>query len=291
MPNYVHQAVLAQEVLEYLDPKPGKIYIDGTLGGGGHSRLILEQLKNQGHLYSFDQDREVINRIAAEAKSHNNWTLVHRNFEEIKNYCQENNIKITGGVLLDLGLSSIQLDDPNRGFNFDSEAALDMRLNPDADLTAAEVINHYQEAAIADILYHYGEERKSRQLAKLIISKRPFHSCNSLADAIKSFSAKRSDGKTFRIHPATKTFQALRIYINRELEVLKNILQELPEVMEVDARIVVISFHSLEDRIVKHAFKRPELQILTKKPLQASETETKDNPRSRSAKLRAAARL
>jgi 16S rRNA (cytosine1402-N4)-methyltransferase len=295
MSDFSHLPVLSQEVLEYLDPQPGKTYIDATLGGGGHSGLILERLAGSGHLYSFDQDAQVIERISERAQGVPNWTLVHANFEEIKDYCKTQSISLTGGVLMDLGLSSIQLDDPERGFNFESSAPLDMRLNPQADLTAELVVNFYPASKLADIFYEYGEERKSRQLAQYIVNKRPFHSCRELADAVKIFFAKQSSGKSFRIHPATRAFQALRIYVNRELEVLESTLNDLPDLLAPGARIVVISFHSLEDRIVKNAFKNPLLKdclkILTKKPIMAGEQETLDNPRSRSAKLRAVERL
>jgi 16S rRNA (cytosine1402-N4)-methyltransferase len=291
MSDFSHLPVLSQEVLEYLAPQPGKTYIDATLGGGGHSGLILERLGGSGHLYSFDQDAEVIDRISGRAKDVSNWTLVHANFEDIKDYSRIKSLSVTGGVLMDLGLSSIQLDDPERGFNFESPAPLDMRLNPQADLTAELVVNFYPATKLADIFYEYGEERKSRQLAQYIVDKRPFNSCRELADAVKIFFARQSSGKSFRIHPATRAFQALRIYVNRELEVLGSTLNDLLGMLPSGARIVVISFHSLEDRIVKNAFKNPLLKdrvkILTKKPIMATELECQQNPRSRSAKLRA----
>lgn len=293
---------MPKEVLEYLQVEPGKVYIDGTLGGAGHSRMILEKLKGTGHLYSFDQDIEVIERISEQyemdchdsqsgSRNDSNWTLVHRNFAQINNYCKNNSIKITGGLLLDLGLSSIQLDDPARGLSFNSEAPLDMRLNPEAELTAADIVNGYKEKELADLIYNYGEERKSRVIAKAILENRPFNSCKQLGDLIKRIYAKASSGKTFRVHPATKTFQALRIAVNAELDVLEQVLDLNPEVYEPGARIVVISFHSLEDRIVKNIFRaykqEKRLEILTKKPLTASDKELEDNLRSRSAKLRA----
>jgi len=282
---------MPKETLELLNIKPGLVYVDGTLGGAGHSKLILEKLGDSGHLYSFDQDIEVINKHSEEAAKHKNWTLVHRNFAEVNDYFKENEIKITGGILLDLGLSSIQLDDPERGFSFKAETPLDMRLNPEADLTAEFIVNKYKEKEIADIIYQFGEDRSSRIIAKRIIEKRPFHTCKELGDLIKSIYAKGSNGKTFRVHPATKTFQALRIAVNSELDVLKEVLDLDPEIYEIGARIVVISFHSLEDRIVKNIFREykmnKKLEILTKKPLIATDEETDMNMRSRSAKLRA----
>lgn len=282
---------MPNECLELLDIQEGKVYVDGTLGGAGHSKMILEKLAGTGHLYSFDQDIEVIKKHSEEAAKHPNWTLVHRNFAEVNDYCLENNIKITGGILLDLGLSSIQLDDPERGFSFNAETPLDMRLNPEADLMAEDIVNTWKEKEIADTIYQFGEERKSRLIAKEIVLKRPFQTCKQLGDLIKNIYARGANGKTFRVHPATKTFQALRIAVNSELDVLEEVLKLDPEVYEAGARIVVISFHSLEDRIVKNIFRdykqEKKLEILTKKPLIATEEETDVNMRSRSAKLRA----
>lgn len=290
--QYRHLSVLPVECLEGLAVEPGKTYIDGTLGAAGHSKMILEALKGQGHLFSFDQDSEVITRIEKEAQDYDNWTLVHDNFSQLKELCQEKNLKIDGGILLDLGFSSIQMDDHRRGFSFDSDSPLDMRLDPSLELSAEDIVNRYQEKALADIIYEYGEERKSRQIAALIVKNRPFKSCRELADQIKSYAARGANGKTFRIHPATKTFQALRIFVNSELLVLKKILADLQEIGMPGTRVAIISFHSLEDRIVKNHFremaKEDKLKIITKKPLVACDEELDLNPRSRSAKLRIA---
>lgn len=287
-----HIPVLAKEIIEALNIEPSKTYIDGTLGGGGHSKLILEKLNEQGKIYSFDQDREAIARVEEEAKKYKNWILVHRNFAEIFEYSHEHSLQIDGGILLDLGLSSFQLDDPRRGFSFQHDTELDMRLDPDAELSAADVVNTYSEKELADIIYHYGEERKSRIIAKAIVENRPFNSTSKLADLIKTIYARGSQGRSFRIAPATQTFQALRIYVNQELAVLEKVLELDFEILKPGARIAVISFHSLEDRIVKHKFKalvqEGKLEILTKKPIIPSEEECKSNPRARSAKLRVA---
>ncbi len=289
MSEFSHIPVLAKEVIEGLKIEAGKVYIDGTLGGAGHSKLILEQLAGTGHLYSFDQDGGVIEKQEEENKKFPNWTLVHDNFEAIVDYCKENDIKIDGGILLDLGLSSIQLDDPERGFSFFSEGRLDMRLNPDAQLDAETVVNKYNEKQLADIIFEYGEERKSRQIAAAIIRRRPISTCQELAKIIESCYARSYKKNYFKTHPATKTFQALRIYVNRELKVLEEVLKLDPEVYLPGARIAIISFHSLEDRIVKNAFRdNMRLKILSKKPIEASDEEMKLNPRSRSAKLRIA---
>ena len=289
MSTYSHKPVMPQEVLSLFNLRTGLNYIDGTTGGAGHSRMILDILGDSGHLYSFDQDEEVINRLLGHSLK--NWTLVNENFSEIYNYCKENQIEINGGILLDLGLSSIQLDDPERALNFDSEYEPDMRLDRRLSLTASQVINKYQEKVLADIIYQYGEENKSRQVAKAIVGARPIRSCRQLAELIKGLFIKSAHGKTFRIHPATKTFQALRIFVNRELDVLEKVLKPDLEVLKPGSIIVVISFHSLEDRIVKNAFRSlkaaGKAKILTPKPLIASEEEITENPRSRSAKLRA----
>jgi 16S rRNA (cytosine1402-N4)-methyltransferase len=291
----IHKPVMPKEVLEYLDIRPGLVYVDGTLGGAGHSSMILEKLGSTGHLYSFDQDQSAIDLHQDKANSIENWTLINKNFAEINNHFLSHGLKITGGLLLDLGLSSIQLDNPERGFSFNSDSELDMRLNPEGDIKAQDIVNKYKEKEIADIIFEFGEERRSREIAREIIAKRPFHNCKELGDLIKNIYARRSNGKTFKVHPATKTFQALRIAVNMELDVLKQVLNLDPDVFETGSRIVVISFHSLEDRIVKNFFRDfkqgnngIKLEILTKKPLLASEEELEYNMRSRSAKLRAA---
>ena len=294
----MHIPVLATEIIEALAIKPGKIYVDGTTGGAGHSRMILGGKPK--YLYSFDQDQEVIDRIQQEIncdaisrnESENNWSLVHSNFKNIWSYCKTNNVKINGGILLDLGLSSIQLDDPKRGFSFKYNSDLDMRMDQGLEFSAKDIVNQYNEKDLADIIYRYGEERKSRQIAAAIIKYRPFDTSEKLAELIKIIYARGSNGKTFRIHPATKTFQALRIEVNKELEVLEEFLELDFDILEPGAVLAIISFHSLEDRIVKNAFKKyvseGKLELLCKKPIIATEEEISQNPRSRSAKLRLA---
>ncbi len=289
----VHIPVLADEVIEYLNIQTGKIYFDGTLGAAGHSRMILGRLNGTGHLYSWDQDRNVIEQLQRIDNQPKNWTLVNANFEHIKDFCLEHNIKIDGGILLDLGFSSLQMDDPSRGLSFQAEGPLDMRLDPSSELTAEFIVNKYRENELADIIYQYGEERLSRQIAAAIVRARPIYSTTKLAEVIKGIYIKGAHGKTFRINPATRTFQALRIAVNRELEVLENFLKINREIFSPGARIAIISFHSLEDRIVKNAFRKLAredkiLEILTPKPISATEAEIEQNPRSRSAKLRVA---
>lgn len=288
--DYSHIAVMPNETLSELKVQKDLIYFDCTLGAAGHSKMILEKLNGTGHLYSFDQDKNVINQHQEEAKSIPNWTLVHSNFEEIPKFCKEQNIKITGAILMDLGLSSIQLDDPERGFSYQHETKLDMRMDTDIEISAYEVINQFKEKEIANILYTYAEERLSRQIASKIIESRPIETSQELADLIKDIYWRRYHKKS-KTHPATKCFQALRIYINRELEVLENLLNSIPEILEEEARVVIISFHSLEDRIAKLFFKKKDdnynFELPFKKPLEATREEYKKNSRSRCAKLRA----
>jgi 16S rRNA (cytosine1402-N4)-methyltransferase len=259
---YEHISVMPVETLDLLNVQSGKVYIDATCGAAGHSKLILDKLASTGQLFSFDQDKEVIARHEKEALKHTNWTLVHSNFENIYNYCLENSLKIDGGVLFDLGLSSIQLDDPSRGLSFNSNHKLDMRLDPDLEFSAYDVVNDYPADKLADIIYKYGEERLSRQIASEIERTRPLETCKELAELIKRVYVRRYS-KTFKSNPATKTFQALRIHVNRELEVLENVLASLSKILLPGARIVIISFHSLEDRVTKHVLK--ELTVNPKK--------------------------
>ena len=278
------------ETLNELSVQEGLIYFDCTLGAAGHSKMILEQLNGTGHLYSFDQDINVIEKHQKLADTHSNWTLVNENFENIPNFCKENNIEITGGILMDLGLSSIQLDDPDRGFSYQYETKLDMRMDTNLEISAYEVINKFKEKEIADIFYNYAEERLSRQIASKIIENRPIETSKELADLVKEIYWKRYH-KHSKTHPATKCFQALRIYVNKELEVLENLLDSLPEILLENSRVVIISFHSLEDRIAKLFFKKKsedyKFNLPFKKPLEATREEFKENSRSRSAKLRA----
>jgi 16S rRNA (cytosine1402-N4)-methyltransferase len=290
--SYSHISVLLNEVLENLAIDENKTYFDGTLGAAGHSRAILEKLNTDGRLVSFDQDPEVIARIT-KTKPGKNWVLENKNFREIWDYCSQEKIIIDGGILLDLGLSSIQLDDPDRGFSFYAETPLDMRMDTDLEINAADVVNKFSEKEIADILFIYGEEKKSRVIAKSIMGNRPINSCKELAEIIKKIYVKGSSRKmSFKTHPATKSFQALRIYVNKELQVLEDVLKLDFNHLKKGARIAIISFHSLEDRIVKNAFRNykqeGKLQLISKKPITASAQELDVNARSRSAKLRVA---
>ena len=284
-PAFIHQPVLAQEVVAGLSPKPNGHYLDATVGGGGHSRLILEAAPNS-HLTAVDQDP-----MALEAAQQNlvefgdRVTFWHGNFADFTASAHG-----FDGVLADLGVSSPQLDRPERGFSFRHEGILDMRMNPHQAITAADLVNHRSERELADIFYHYGEERLSRRIARQIVARRPFQTTTALANAIAaSVPGKYRHG---RIHPATRVFQALRIAVNQELDVLETLIKVAPSWLNSGGRLVIISFHSLEDRRVKHGLRDHEqLKVLTKKPITASDEEIRRNPRARSAKLRVAERI
>lgn len=284
-PIFAHQPVLAEAVLTGLAPKPHGYYLDVTVGGGGHSRLLLEA-EPTIRLMALDQDP-----MALEAARHNleefgdRVTFWHGNFADFTPVDQ-----YFDGVLADLGVSSPQLDCPERGFSFRHQGALDMRMNPAQSLTAADLVNHSSERELADIFYHYGEERLSRRIARQIVERRPFQTTTALADAIAaSVPGKYRHG---RIHPATRVFQALRIAVNRELSVLEHLIEVAPSWLVPAGRLAIISFHSLEDRRVKHGLRNHEqLKVLTKKPITAGSEELQRNPRARSAKLRLAERI
>ncbi len=218
--------------------------------------------------------------------------LLHTSFADFANDERRRTNDGFDGILADLGVSSLQFDDPARGFSFQAEGPLDMRMNPQAELTAEQVVNHFDERELADVIYEFGEERRSRRIARAIVRSRPIRTTVQLADVV---SAAARPMKHERIHPATRTFQALRIFVNRELDELRELLNAAPQMLKPGGRVVIISFHSLEDRIVKDAFRegvnQGHYRILTKKPVTAGEEEIDRNPRARSAKLRAAERV
>lgn len=284
-PAFVHQPVLAAEVLAGLAPKPHGYYLDATVGGGGHSRLILETDPTI-RLLALDQDPTALAAARQNlAKFGDRALFWPGNFASFDPTEQK-----FDGVLADLGVSSPQLDRPERGFSFRHQGELDMRMDPTQELTAADLVNHSSERELADIFYHYGEERLSRRIARRIVERRPFQTTTALADAIAaSVPGKYRHG---RIHPATRVFQALRIAVNRELEVLEQLIEVAPSWLAPGGKLAIISFHSLEDRRVKHGFRDHEqLKVLTKKPIIASDDEIRRNPRARSAKLRLAERI
>ncbi|NUN64730.1 16S rRNA (cytosine(1402)-N(4))-methyltransferase RsmH [Pseudanabaena biceps] len=281
-----HVPVLAEPTIAGLEIKSGGIYLDCTVGGGGHSSLILQSAENV-QLLGIDRDEMAIAAAGENLKDFANQVSFWRG-----NFCEYKPLpaQLFDGILADLGVSSTQFDVAERGFSFRESGDLDMRMDNRQTLTAAEIINHYKEVELADIFFKLGEERLSRRIARQIVEKRPFKTTLELANAISS--CVPASYRHGRIHPATRTFQALRIAVNRELESLEKWLDVAPNWLKVGGKIAVITFHSLEDRIVKHRFREDDrLQVITKKVIIATDEETRANPRSRSAKLRIAQRV
>jgi 16S rRNA (cytosine1402-N4)-methyltransferase len=287
-----HVPVLLKEAIDFLAVRRGGTYIDATVGLGGHSYEIARRLGAPGHLIGLDKDPAALGIAREKLHGAADWpeiTLMHGSFAEIANSQRP---AMIDGILADLGVSSLQFGDPARGFSFQAEGRLDMRMNPQAELTAEQVVNHSDERELADVIYEFGEERRSRRIARAIVRSRPIRTTVRLADVV---SAAARPMKHERIHPATRTFQALRIFVNRELDELRGLLKAAPQVLKPGGRVVIISFHSLEDRIVKDAFregaKQGHYRLLTKKPMTPGDEEIDRNPRARSAKLRAAERV
>ncbi|WP_163337965.1 16S rRNA (cytosine(1402)-N(4))-methyltransferase RsmH [Desulfopila sp. IMCC35008] len=290
----IHISVLADEVLQYLKPVSGGIYMDGTLGLGGHSLLILEASSPEGRVIGFEWDENAIARSRTRLKDFGErLTIVRRNFAEIALGLQEAGVEKLDGLLIDIGLSSLQLDMGDRGFSFQRDEPLDMRMDSRREITAAKIIKQSTEEQLADIFYYYGEERQARRIASFIAESRKqeeIKSSGRLAELVSRAVPRRYHPK--KIHVATKVFQALRIAVNTELENLSRIIDEAPALLKPGARFCVISFHSLEDRIVKRKFREhSDLNVLTPRPVTAGAGEVSENPRSRSAKLRVAERI
>ncbi len=279
--------VLLAEVLDGLALQIGATVVDGTLGGGGHSRAIAERVGLRGRVVALDRDPQVVERAGAHLPR--NVTVRHASFTELETVLDDLGIQTIDAMLLDLGLSSDQLEDDSRGFSFRSSGPLDLRFDPTQGEPAWELLSRLREKELADLIYKYGEERASRAIARRIVQTRqhdPIRTAAELAALVRSC-VRRS--RHHSIDPATRTFQALRIAVNQELDSLQSILELLPRRLRPGGRLAVISFHSLEDRLVKQAFRERELwQPVTKKPILAGETERALNPRSRSAKLRIA---
>src|SRR6202142_1099982 len=294
--EFGHVSVLLKPAIEFLAVRRGGTYIDATLGLGGHSWEIAKCLGAQGHLIGFDKDPAALERTRERlteppAEMARDWPkveLVHASFAEVAKHVAAASVD---GLLADLGVSSMQLEDAERGFSFQAEGPLDMRMNTQAGLTAEQVVNRFDERELADAIYEFGEERRSRRIARAIVRARPIRTTAQLAEVI-SAAARPMNQAERRIHPATKTFQGLRIFVNDELRDLGGLLDVAPQMLKPGGRLVIISFHSLEDRIVKDAFrdgvKQGHYELLTKKPVTAGAEEIDRNPRSRSAKLRAA---
>jgi 16S rRNA (cytosine1402-N4)-methyltransferase len=283
----MHFSVLSQEVLEFLNPQPNQNFIDCTINGGGHSRLILEKIKPRGKVLGIEADPEIFKEI----KKQERLIPVNDNFVNLKEIVEREKFFPVSGILFDLGFSTWQIEKSDRGFSFSRDEFLDMRYSPEKQtVTAWEIVNRRNEKELTRIFKEYGEERFSKIISQRIIEKRKEKTIDRTSDLVQiiqdSIPARFQRNK---INPATRTFQALRIEVNQEIENLEKVLPQAKEVLGHQGRIVVISFHSLEDRIVKHFFKNnQELEILTKRPITAGEDEIKRNPASRSAKLRTA---
>lgn len=313
-PDAHHAPVLLAEVLKGLAVRAGAWVIDCTLGGGGHTEAILTASAPDGRVLGIDADPAAIRRVAerlADAVAASRLVLHQGPFELLEEAAAAHGFAPVDGVLLDLGVSSFQLQTPERGFSFGLTGPLDMRFDPAQPLSAADIVNEWDEQALADVIYRYGEEPKSRRIARYLVKHRPFATTAQLAEAIEKAVGGRRGA---RIHPATRTFQALRIVVNRELQQLERVLPQALRLLRPGGRLAVITFHSLEDRIVKHwmlaearsdvpdsnrmeermegsSQRRPTLRILTKKPITPTAEEMRLNPRSRSAKLRIAEKL
>jgi 16S rRNA (cytosine1402-N4)-methyltransferase len=290
MAHSIHIPVFSNEVLDYLQPEPGQVVVDGTLGGGGHTRLIAERVGPGGFVLALDRDPRAIAE-AERTLAGMPVKLAQANFADLPELLRSLGVPAVDGVLLDLGLSSDQLADAARGFSFDARGSLDLRFDPTEGEAAWQLLARIREESLANLIYEYGEERFSRRIARRIVQVRrsePIRTADQLARLVRSCVPRA--GRQ-RIDAATRTFQALRIAVNDELGSLKRALEQIPSWLRPAGRLVVISFHSLEDRLVKEAFRdHPLLERLCNKPVRPSDLECSQNPRSRSAKLRAAAR-
>jgi len=302
-----HTPVLLNETIEGLNVQPGGRYIDCTVGEGGHSAAILDKSSPGGQLLGFDADPQAIKTARTALREYGKSVLlVNENFNHLEEIAAEHHFQPVHGILFDLGISSAQLAHEARGFSFSTDAPLDMRMSPEQDLTAAQIVNDYSESDLAKIIWDYGEERRSRKIARFIVENRPLKSTTELARIV----TKAVNGERGRIHPATRTFQALRIAVNQELENLRFALQQAVNLLGKGGRLVVISFHSLEDRLVKELITResrgcicppqtpvctcehvPRLRPVNKKVITPKADEIALNPRSRSAKMRVAERI
>jgi 16S rRNA (cytosine1402-N4)-methyltransferase len=296
-----HVSVLLKEAIDFLAIRRGGTYIDATLGLGGHSLEIASRLGPQGHLIGFDKDtnalelaRQRLSGVGGDNRPEDvpKITLLHSSYADVSQHVPPAS---ADGLLADLGVSSLQFGNAARGFSFQADGPLDMRMDPQGERTADQVVNHMREEDLANVIYEFGEERRSRRIARAIVRARPIRSTAHLAQVISAALRSMNTGAHQRIHPATLSFQAIRIFVNRELDDLKALMQAAPRVLKTGGRLVVISFHSLEDRIVKDALrdgaKAGIYDVLTKKPLTATEEEIDRNPRSRSAKMRVAERI
>ncbi|KPJ68286.1 MAG: hypothetical protein AMJ45_02705 [Syntrophobacter sp. DG_60] len=293
MKEVFHQPVLTEEAIFYLNCEPGKVYVDGTIGGGGHASAILERTAPNGFLLGIDWDMEAIKQSERKLRSYQGrYRLLHENFAHLTHVLEASPWKKVDGILLDLGISFHHLNEPQRGFSFLKEGPLDMRMNRQSRLTAGEIVNRFLQRELTEIIHEYGEERWAARIAKHIVKARKkmfIETTLQLSKIVAEAIPKRYWPR--RIHPATRTFQALRIAVNREIENLENFLKHAIDLLKPKGRLVIISFHSLEDRLVKRYFrnwaKERLIKLLTKRPIVPTVQEIKKNPHARSAKLRA----
>jgi len=306
--DFKHISVLLEECIDALNIKEDGIYVDCTLGGAGHSNEILKKLSNKGRLIGIDQDLDALNAAKERLKNYENVTFVHNNFYNIKEILEELKIEKIDGVLMDLGVSSYQLDEAERGFSYMKDAPLDMRMNRENSFSAYNVVNDYSEEELSDVIKSFGEEKFAKRIANFIVNRRPINTTLELADIIiAAIPAKfRREGG----HPAKRTFQAIRIEVNKELTILNKTIGDAVEALNKDGRIAIITFHSLEDRIVKNKFKElqdpctcpkelpmcvcgktPIIKLISRKPIEPSLEEKDLNSRSKSAKLRVAEKI
>jgi 16S rRNA (cytosine1402-N4)-methyltransferase len=287
--NALHTPVLAEEAVHWLAIRPGGTYVDATVGLGGHALEILKQMGGQGRLIGLDRDAQALEIARERLKVYERQvTLVHAEFSRIGEAAENLGLPPADGVLADLGVSSMQLDEVERGFSFRASGPLDMRMDTSVEaLTAHEIVNRSQERELANLLYQYGEERDSRRIARAIVRARPIRDTAHLATVV---AGARKQGGRQKLHPATKTFLALRIAVNREMEELEQFLTRTPATLSLGGRWVVLAYHSLEDRQVKHRFQQlareAAFRMLTKKPIVPADIEVAQNPRARSAKMR-----
>lgn len=282
---------MLEEVISWLQLQPGDVVVDGTLGGGGHTKRLTEAVGETGRVVAVDRDAAAVARAEQNLKGLPIF-LAHASYTDVPEVLEEVGLGLVNGILLDLGLSSDQLADTERGFSFQAEGPLDLRFNTESGTSAAQLLTRLSPEKLANLIFEFGEERYSRRIARAICERqrqRPIETASDLAEIVRR--SVPASARNLNIHPATKTFQALRIAVNEELRLLQLALKRLPDSLAVGGRIALISFHSLEDRTVKRAFRDDDrLRVLTRKPLLPSESEIDENPRARSAKLRVAER-
>jgi 16S rRNA (cytosine1402-N4)-methyltransferase len=292
MPDFEHESVMTLETIGLLQPRSGGVYADATLGAGGHTAAILDASAPEGRVLSVDRDPRAVENAQQRLAAYGDRALiVHGEFRDLPALLSNAGLGLVDGIVADLGVSSPQLDDAARGFSFQQDGPLDMRMDSSSGETALEVIGRLSERELADVIFQFGEERRSRPIARSIRSALSLGALNTTADLRRAVVKAVGRPPNSKIDPATRTFQALRIYVNDELGQLTTLLESLPDLLADSGTAVIISFHSLEDRIVKHTWRaEPRLSVLTKRPLVASEEEQASNRRARSAKLRAARR-